>query len=1036
MAGGETQEPRVELALAGCDYEAGQLIILSLTAATHRTIFSSRAKIARSSWGRIMKALFSRASFTRCFWRQCSTLGLALTLSAAIAASNVRAAAPDGQLWFAAEGNSSPGSTSTGSSDNQIGHVNSDGGARAVADVNTDAVSGNTAGFSGVGLDTAAGLYFAYSVDGFLRCGRITNDTETGQASQLSQVQMIYSANGPATADEVNAFAVDVAHHIIYVGLWGQTETTSGLLEVTYNPVTGALTSPYNASNATITDSSHVLLTSASTTPGNTFVNVVGMNYIPSTQKLYYVDQTNGVAYSGGSNETWPATNGIFVIDTTAANPQPTRLTTTAQFPAGDTSNSNYMSGLVVDTAKSLIYFTVNDAQTTTASSKLFYMPITGGTATQMSMPSGVTLDFATYFGNGSNPLTLDPSAQVLYISLETPFAKGGGASRNDSRIVALTLSTNGQSFSSGNDNFFKLDTNDLVTSYTNGLAFDVLPVLSVTGTSAHAPEQSTAITLATGSSLTDIDNTSLAGFSVQITGGTFSSNETSVDDDHLTFNGSSTGTVGGTSIAYSYNSASETLTFTGDDTLAHYQTALAGVQYNTTGDNPTNYGNNPTRTLVWIASDGLTVANGTQNEATTTLTIDAVNDPPSVSAGSTVSYSEQQASPTAIATALTTTDPDNLNLAGATITISNGFLAADMLNFTNQNGIAGSYNGGSGTLALSGSATLANYQTALRSITFSSTSDNPTNFGTDTSRTINFVVNDGLLNSTASTSTVNVIAVNDPPVVNAGGSVGYTELASAIVLDGAITTSDVDNQTLAGATVTISGGFFAGDTLTFVNQNGITGNYNSASGLLSLSGTASIANYQAALASVTFSSSSHNPTNFGTDTNRTISYVVNDGAANSSASTSTVTITAVNDAPMNIVPGAQNAQQGLGQEIAGISISDVDADPATDSMTTTLSVIHGTLSIGIPVGGAAVGNNGTATVTLTGTQNQINTSLAATNNVVYTATATYLGADTLTVTTNDNGHTGTGGALQAENTVPITVTVRDEIFKDGFDGS
>ena len=70
--------------------------------------------------------------------------------------------------------------------------------------------------------------------------------------------------------------------------------------------------------------------------------------------------------------------------------------------------------------------------------------------------------------------------------------------------------------------------------------------------------------------------------------------------------------------------------------------------------------------------------------------------------------------------------------------------------------------------LTLTGSATVADYQTALRSITFSSASDNPTSFGANLSRTISWTANDGALNSTAATSTVAVTAVNDAPVVTA----------------------------------------------------------------------------------------------------------------------------------------------------------------------------------------------------------------------------------------------------------------------------
>ncbi len=71
----------------------------------------------------------------------------------------------------------------------------------------------------------------------------------------------------------------------------------------------------------------------------------------------------------------------------------------------------------------------------------------------------------------------------------------------------------------------------------------------------------------------------------------------------------------------------------------------------------------------------------------------------------------------------------------------------------------------------------------------------------------------------------------------------------SAVTLDGSLTIADVDSGgMLTGATVSIGAGFLSGDTLSFVGQNGITGSYNATTGVLTLSGTASVANYQAAL--------------------------------------------------------------------------------------------------------------------------------------------------------------------------------------------
>src|SRR4029077_6958309 len=110
----------------------------------------------------------------------------------------------------------------------------------------------------------------------------------------------------------------------------------------------------------------------------------------------------------------------------------------------------------------------------------------------------------------------------------------------------------------------------------------------------------------------------------------------------------------------------------------------------------------------------------------------------------------------------------------------------------------------------------------------------------------------------TSNTATVGITVSSDqaPVIGNAGNTVGYTELqAVAPAIDAVLTLSDVDNTTLAGGAGAISGGFLAGDVLSFANQNGISGLYSG--GVLTLSGTATVAQYQAALESITFSSTS-----------------------------------------------------------------------------------------------------------------------------------------------------------------------------------
>jgi hypothetical protein len=97
--------------------------------------------------------------------------------------------------------------------------------------------------------------------------------------------------------------------------------------------------------------------------------------------------------------------------------------------------------------------------------------------------------------------------------------------------------------------------------------------------------------------------------------------------------------------------------------------------------------------------------------------------------------------------------------LVGATVSIGSGFVAGDMLNFATQNGISGSYDAQTGVLTLSGTASLADYQTALQSITYSfSPSDGDATGGAShqMSRTIDWTVEDGTLNGTG-TSTLNI---------------------------------------------------------------------------------------------------------------------------------------------------------------------------------------------------------------------------------------------------------------------------------------
>jgi len=107
----------------------------------------------------------------------------------------------------------------------------------------------------------------------------------------------------------------------------------------------------------------------------------------------------------------------------------------------------------------------------------------------------------------------------------------------------------------------------------------------------------------------------------------------------------------------------------------------------------------------------------------------------------------------TAVTSTLTLVDVDSPNLEGATIAITSGASSGDVLNFTDANGISGTFT--DGVLTLSGTASVAAYQAALRSVTYENTDDAAIG-----DRIITFTVNDGVSDSNEQTRTIDIADV------------------------------------------------------------------------------------------------------------------------------------------------------------------------------------------------------------------------------------------------------------------------------------
>jgi len=143
-----------------------------------------------------------------------------------------------------------------------------------------------------------------------------------------------------------------------------------------------------------------------------------------------------------------------------------------------------------------------------------------------------------------------------------------------------------------------------------------------------------------------------------------------------------------------------------------------------------------------------------------------------------------------------------------------------------------------------------------------------------------------GATSSATQNIDLTIVEVNDAPVATpSSGNVDYTRGDGAVAIDSGLTITDVDSTTLMGATVSISANHASNeDNLGFVNQLGIAGSYNPLTGVLTLSGVASLADYQSALRSITYRNIS-DPADAPSTLQRTISFTLED----STSTTSTV---------------------------------------------------------------------------------------------------------------------------------------------------
>jgi hypothetical protein len=216
---------------------------------------------------------------------------------------------------------------------------------------------------------------------------------------------------------------------------------------------------------------------------------------------------------------------------------------------------------------------------------------------------------------------------------------------------------------------------------------------------------------------------------------------------------------------------------------------------------------------------------------------------------------------------------------------------------------------------------------------------------GTDS---FTYMANDGTANSAPATVTVSVSAVNDAPVADAKTATTSEEGSVTITLSG----SDQDGDSLSYSITQPSNGSAV------LGEDGVTVTYTP------------VANFN------------------GTDS---FTYMANDGTANSAPATVTVSVSAVNDAPVADAKTATTSEEG--SVTITLSGSDQDGDSLSYSITQPSN------------GSAVLGEDGVT--------------------VTYTPVANFNGTDSFTYMAND----GTA------NSAPATVTVSVSAVNDACSG-
>lgn len=241
------------------------------------------------------------------------------------------------------------------------------------------------------------------------------------------------------------------------------------------------------------------------------------------------------------------------------------------------------------------------------------------------------------------------------------------------------------------------------------------------------------------------------------------------------------------------------------------------------------------------------------------------------------------------------------------------------------------------------------------------------------------------------------------PTLTGSAGALTFFEDAAPLVVDGALEVYSPADAPVVSATVEIVGHVAGEDVLAVAPPMGVTAGFDAALGVLTLTGEATAADYQAALRSVTYQNTSGTPTEGA----RAARFIAVNATGASAPVSRSIQVVSVNDAPsFTKGPDVTVAEDSGAANLPGWA---TNISPGAGEAAQTVEFL-------------VISNNNAALFSAA-------PSISPAGALKFRPAPDAFGMATVTITLKDNGGTANGGVdISASQTFHITVTAVNDL--------